>query len=48
MRKSLILAPKLHAPKIDEKCPNCSRIAHGNPMFSCYNHNKHAQNNKST
>ena len=48
IRKSLILTPKLHAPKIDETCPNCSRIVHGNPMFSFYNHNKHAQNNKST
>ena len=26
IHKSLILAPKLHAPKIDKTCPNCSRI----------------------
>ena len=48
IRKSLILAPKLDARKINKTCPNCSGIAHGNPMFSFYNHNKHAQNNKST
>ena len=47
IRKSLILAPKLHAPQIDELCPNCFRIVHENPMFSFYNRNKHAQNNKS-
>ena len=27
---SLTLGPKLHAPKIDETCPNCSRIVHEN------------------
>ena len=48
IHKSLILAPKLDAPKINETCPNFSRIVHGNFMFSFYNYNKHAQNNKST
>ena len=47
IRKSLILAPKLRAPKIDELCPNCYRIVHENPMFLFYNNNKYAKNNKS-